>query len=102
VPAEGDMKKYGAFHTAEVPYMSDNLKFLNNRPFEQADWELAKLMSGYWVNFIKTGNPNGAGLPEWPKYNTTSYKIKAFDTKSVTQTLPDKDGLAFLLSKAEK
>ena len=102
VPAEGDMKKYGAFHTAEVPYMSDNLKFLNNRPFEQADRELAKLMSGYWVNFIKTGNPNGAGLPEWPKYNTTSYKIKAFDTKSVTQTLPDKDGLAFLLSKAEK
>ncbi len=102
VPAEGDMKKYGAFHTAEVPYMLDNLKFLNNRPFGPEDHELAKTMSGYWVNFIKTGNPNGAGLPEWPKYNTTSYKIKAFNAKSTTETLPDKDGLAFLLSKTEK
>jgi para-nitrobenzyl esterase len=102
VPAEGDMKKYGAFHTAEVPYMLDNLKFLKNRPFETADRELATAMSGYWVNFIKTGNPNGPGLPEWPKYNTSSYKIKAFNSKSTTETLPDKDGLAFLLSKAEK
>jgi para-nitrobenzyl esterase len=102
VPAEGDMKKYGAFHTAEVPYMLDNLKFLNNRPFEPVDRELARAMSGYWVNFIKTGNPNGAGLPEWPKYNTISYKIKSFNAKSATETLPDKDGLAFLLSKAEK
>lgn len=102
VPAEGDMKKYGAFHTAEVPYMLDNLKFLNNRPFELADRELAKAMSGYWVNFIKSGNPNGAGLPEWPKYNTTSYKIKSFNAKTTTETLPDKDGLAFLLSKTEK
>lgn len=102
VPAEGDMKKYGAFHTAEVPYMLDNLKFLNNRPFEPADRELASTMSAYWVNFIKTGNPNGTGLPEWPKYNTTSYKIKAFNAKTETVTLPDKDGLAFLLSKTEK
>ena len=102
VPAEGDMKKYGAFHTAEVPYMLDNLKFLNNRPFEPADRKLAKTMSGYLVNFIKSGNPNGAGLPEWPKYNTTSYKIKAFNAKTTTETLPDKDGLTFLLSKTEK
>ena len=102
VPAEGDMKKYGAFHTAEVPYMLDNLKFLNNRPFEPADRELAKTMSDYWVNFIKTGNPNGVGLPDWPKYNTDGYKIKAFNAKSTTEVLPDKDGLAFLLSKTEK
>jgi para-nitrobenzyl esterase len=102
VPAEGDMKKYGAFHTAEVPYMFDNLRTLNNRPLEPVDHQLAKTMSGYWVNFIKTGNPNGAGLSEWPKYNTTSFKIKAFNAKITTETLPDKDGLAFLLSKTEK
>jgi para-nitrobenzyl esterase len=102
VPAEGEMKQYGAFHTAEVPYMLDNLKFLNNRPFEPADRALAKLMSGYWVNFIKTGNPNAAGVPAWPKYNTTDYQVKAFNAKSVTETLPDKDGLEFLLLKAEK
>ncbi len=102
VPATGDMVKYGAFHTAEVSYVMDNLKFLNNRPFEPADHALAKLMSGYWVNFIKTGNPNGNGLPEWPKHNTTQNLAKVFDAKSTTEKLPGKGGLDFLLSKAAK
>ncbi len=102
VPATGDMVKYGAFHTGEVCYVMDNLKFLNNRPFEPADHELAKLMSAYWVNFVKTGNPNGKGLPEWPKYNTDQNLVKVFDEKSATEKLPGKGGLDFLLSKVGK
>jgi para-nitrobenzyl esterase len=102
VPGNGDMAKYGAFHTGEVCYVMDNLKFLNNRPLEPADHALAKLMSAYWVNFVKTGNPNGNGLPAWPKYNTTQYQAKVFNAKTQTETLPGKGGLDFLLSKAEK
>jgi para-nitrobenzyl esterase len=102
VPATGDMVKYGAFHTAEVSYVMDNLKFLNNRPFEPADHALAKLMSAYWVNFIKTGNPNGNGLAAWPKYNTTQYLVKVFNAKTETEKVPDKGGLDFMLSRAEK
>lgn len=102
VPAIGDMTKYGAFHTGEVCYVMDNLKFLNNRPFGPTDHALAKLMSDYWINFVKTGSPNGNGLPAWPKYNTTQYQAKVFDAKTMTETLPGKGGLDFLLSKAEK
>jgi para-nitrobenzyl esterase len=101
IPATGDYVKYGAFHTGEVSYVMDNLKFLNNRPFEPADHALATLMSDYWVNFVRTGNPNGNGLPEWPKYNTSQNLVKVFDAESKTESLPDKDALAFLLSKAE-
>jgi len=101
VPATGDMAKYGAFHTAEVPYVMNDLKFLN-RPLEPADHELAGLMSDYWVNFIKTGNPNGRGLPEWPVYNTADHLVKVFDAKSETKEVPGKGGLDFMLSKAEK
>ena len=34
-----------------------------------------KLVSGYWLNFIRSGNPNGAGLPQWPAFNTTSQQV---------------------------
>ena len=57
VPAEGEYKKYKAFHTGEVPYAYNNLRFVK-RPWEQADHVLANEMAGYWTNFIKTGNPN--------------------------------------------
>jgi carboxylesterase type B len=33
---------------------------------------LSKKMMDYWVNFAKTGNPNGQGLVDWPAYNSTS------------------------------
>ncbi len=102
IPATAEFVKYGAFHTGEVDYMMNNLKFLNNRPFGQADFALANLMSDYWVNFIKTGNPNGKGLPEWPKYTTTGNLVKVFDAKSETEKLPDKAALDFLLSHIEK
>ncbi|CCX38236.1 carboxylesterase [Clostridium sp. CAG:1013] len=38
------------------------------RPWEGCDWELAKAVSGYWANFVKTGDPNGEGLPRWEPY----------------------------------
>ena len=38
------------------------------RPWEDCDWELAKAVSGYWANFVKTGDPNGEDLPRWEPY----------------------------------
>ena len=102
VPATGDYVKYGAFHTAEVPYVLNNLRFLNNRPLETTDDALAGLMSDYWVNFVKSGNPNGPGLPEWPRYNTMNNLIRAFDITTQTIELPNKDGFNFMLLKSSK
>ena len=60
-----DAEKYGAFHTSEVPYVMNTLA-MSRRPFTTADRDIADRMSSYWANFIKTGNPNGPGLPTWP------------------------------------
>jgi len=100
LPATPDYVKYGAFHTGEVAYALDDLKFLN-RPWEPADQPLADLMSDYWVNFVKTGNPNGKGLPEWPKYNNKTQQAMVFNTTRGKQTLPDKDALKYMVGRAE-
>jgi para-nitrobenzyl esterase len=65
--------EYGAFHSADLPYFFDNLNLLN-RPYEPVDHEIANEMSSYLVNFVKTGDPNGEGLPGWMAFNATSAK----------------------------
>ena len=96
-PATGEYKKYGAFHTAEVPYAYDNLAFVN-RPWEAVDYALATTMSAYWANFIKKGDPNGQGLAPWSAYTISSKQIMALKEKPETIVLPDKAALDFLLA----
>jgi len=72
---------YGAFHTSEVPFALHTLH-LWNRPWREVDFEVEKTMSNYWSNFIKTGNPNGENLPEWPAYDKSSGNIMEIGDKS--------------------
>jgi para-nitrobenzyl esterase len=58
----------GAAHSAEIQYAMGNLDLDKRYAWEPADYEVSKTMQAYFVNFIKTGNPNGPGLPEWPAY----------------------------------
>lgn len=64
--------EFGAFHSAEIPYWTRNLKALN-RPYTPKDWEISDTLSSYWVNFVKTGNPNGKGLSAWPALNPAEH-----------------------------
>ncbi len=97
-PATGEYKKYGAFHTAEVPYAYDNLQFVN-RPWEPVDHQLATVMSDYWVNFVKTGNPNGPGLPQWDVYNAQEKMIMHLGERQASEAMPDGRALDFLLGR---
>jgi para-nitrobenzyl esterase len=73
----------GAVHSAEIQYAMGNLDLDKRYVWEPADYEVSKLMQAYFVNFIKTGNPNGAGLPEWPAYQAgDNYRIMRIDAES--------------------
>ncbi|ASO05204.1 carboxylesterase/lipase family protein [Arenibacter algicola] len=68
--------KYGAGHGSEVGYVFNNLDARWGNPeTTPEDKKVAELMNGYWVNFAKTGNPNGEGLPNWPVYTKNEGEI---------------------------
>ena len=54
----------GAFHSSELWYVFGTLDRCW-RPMTEADYQLSRIISNYWANFAKTGNPNAEGLPEW-------------------------------------
>lgn len=60
-----DAARYGAFHTSEVPYLLNTLA-MAPRPFTAVDHRLADVFSTLIVDFATTGDPNSAGMPDWP------------------------------------
>lgn len=91
-PGEPD---YGAFHSAEFGYALHTLKFWD-RPFNETDYALENIMSSYWVNFAKTGNPNGKGLPVWPVYNSAERSVIEIGDEVKAAPLPHSAQIDFL------
>jgi para-nitrobenzyl esterase len=60
----------GAYHSAEIEYVFGVLDSKKDRAWRAEDRALSALMQKYWTNFAKTGDPNGTGLPLWPKYQS--------------------------------
>lgn len=57
----------GAHHACEIPFVFGKPANPNSD-----DERVVEVVQGYWLNFAKTGDPNGEGLPVWPKYNLAS------------------------------
>jgi para-nitrobenzyl esterase len=70
----------GAFHSCEIPYFMDNLDAFD-WSLTDDDYGVAKISADYVVNFVKTGNPNGEGLPQWPSYREESRPLMLIDAK---------------------
>ena len=67
------LNSLGAFHSLEIPYVMGNLDlFTSLGMITPTDRRLSETMMGYWARFAATGDPNGGGAPEWPRYDAAS------------------------------
>ena len=98
-PAPAGQPPLPATHASEVPYVFNNLGELPLFPDRSVpelaaasapDQKVADQMSSYWVNFARTGNPNGPGLPEWAPHEVGKTERAAIlDADPASERLPD-------------
>jgi len=77
-------------HGVEVPMVFDSVgAFHGELGTRTPDAQrLADIMSRMWVNFARTGDPNGAGLPDWPAYDAPRRATMIFDDHCVARDDP--------------
>ncbi len=82
----------GASHSAEIEYAMGNLPTNKVYAWTPDDYKVSKTLQGYFANLIKTGNPNGNGLPEWPA--ASGYPVSVMhinvDSKAAPETHRDR------------
>jgi para-nitrobenzyl esterase len=87
---------FKAMHCMELPFVFDNISRCEEMTGGGKDaYALADKMSSAWINFAKTGNPNGKDLPTWPTYTQERGALMIFDNKCEVKYNPDKDLLLF-------
>ncbi|QJW90524.1 carboxylesterase family protein [Spirosoma taeanense] len=87
----------GAVHSAEIEYAMGNLATNKVYAWTPEDYKVSETMQNYFANFIKTGNPNGSGLPNWPKANSgNTVQYMRLDVDSRAETEKNRDRYLFL------
>ncbi|MGB5370060.1 MAG: carboxylesterase family protein [Flavobacteriaceae bacterium] len=93
----------GAPHACEIEYCMGNLHLVDDYAWTPDDYKVSQDMLNFFANFIKTGNPNQADLPEWSaaKANDPTPPVMVIDTQSKL-VKAENDARYLFLDKAYK
>jgi para-nitrobenzyl esterase len=81
-------------HADDILYL--NGEFLMQPDKYPAESALAEIIQQYWVNFAKTGNPNGKGLPYWPTFDASKPTTMQFSNGASLIMLPNREQIEFV------
>lgn len=89
-PAQRPRLPNGSPHGGDLPYVFGTLDARWGNPAITAtDQSVSRMMHSYWVNFAKTGNPNGKGLPRWPSRRARQDQIFQVDLDGTGKSASD-------------
>jgi len=89
-------------HTIEIQFVFNNIKIAGPLISKMPEaYALAEKVSGSWVAFARTGNPNTARLPNWPAYSAASRDTMIFNNESRVERDPDR-GPRLIMEQALK
>jgi para-nitrobenzyl esterase len=92
--------RYKAMHCMELPFVFNNVQRCEEMTGGGKEaYTLADQMSGAWINFARTGDPNYKGLPKWPSYTEAGGATMLFDVKNEVRSHPDKELLDIVTAK---
>ena len=74
----------GAYHSGDLAYVFGTVGAVG-LDWNERDRELARQITGYWTNFAKSGDPNGPGLPTWPRYAESNHAALVFGSTTAAQ-----------------
>ena len=94
LPEANGSNRFGAAHASDIEYSFHTLDS-KKAEWKPEDREAERVMAGYFANFVKTGDPNGAGLPAWPEFGK-SRQVMQIDAVSKAVPEPDRARYEFL------
>ncbi|MBQ6379091.1 MAG: carboxylesterase family protein [Prevotella sp.] len=89
-----DKRRRGVAHADDILYLNGH--FLTQSSKYPAESAVAEIIQEYWVNFAKTGNPNGKGLPFWPSFDEEKPTTMQFANGASLIMRPNREQVDFV------